>query len=86
MTDESQWTREAYEASVSSRCWWFTPYDDGWAGSNLARDDELRGITNSYMSRYNDYRVFTDPETQQLIDELQIKLIGWKEIKNSVDF
>jgi hypothetical protein len=49
-------------------------------------DDELSGITNSYMSRYNDYRVFTDPETQQLIDELQIKLIGWKDIRDSADF
>ena len=49
-------------------------------------DDELRSITNNYMARYNDYRVFTDPETQQLIDELQIKLIGWKDIKDSIDF
>lgn len=45
-------------------------------------DDEMRGILSNYMSRYNDYRVFTDPETRQLIDELQIKLIGWKDMMN----
>lgn len=45
-------------------------------------DDEIRNITSNYMSRYNDYRIFTDPETRQLIDELQIKLIGWRDIAN----
>lgn len=47
-------------------------------------DDEMRGIMNSHMARYNDYRIFTDPETRQLIDELGIKLMGWKSIKDSV--
>jgi predicted glycoside hydrolase/deacetylase ChbG (UPF0249 family) len=46
-------------------------------------DDEMRGIMNSHMARYNDYRIFTDPETRQLTDELGIKLIGWKPIKDS---
>ena len=45
-------------------------------------DDELRSITDRYMLRYNDYRVFTDPETRQLIDELQIKLVGWRDIES----
>jgi len=45
-------------------------------------DDELRSITGRYMARYNDYRIFTDPETRQLIDKLQIKLIGWSDIAN----
>ncbi len=45
-------------------------------------DDEIRNITSNYMSRYNDYRIFTDPETRQLIDKLQIKLIGWRDIAN----
>jgi predicted glycoside hydrolase/deacetylase ChbG (UPF0249 family) len=44
-------------------------------------DEELKHITNSYMSRYYDYKVFTDPETKKLIDELGIKLIGWKDMK-----
>ncbi|MBD3177410.1 MAG: hypothetical protein GF320_19725 [Armatimonadia bacterium] len=35
--------REGFEGSVSSRCWWFTPYDDGWdgCGERLAADAEL---------------------------------------------
>jgi predicted glycoside hydrolase/deacetylase ChbG (UPF0249 family)/peroxiredoxin len=44
-------------------------------------DEELKGITNSYMTRYFDFKVFTDPETRKLLEELNIKLIGWKEIK-----
>ncbi len=47
-------------------------------------DQELKGITNSYMNRYYDYKVFIDPETRKLIDELNIKLIGWKDIKKLV--
>lgn len=46
-------------------------------------DQELKGITNSYMSRYYDYRVFTDPETRKLMEELNIKLIGWENIKKN---
>jgi hypothetical protein len=44
------WTKQTYEASVSSRCWWFTPYDggwdyrDGWEESTPAQDRELRAI------------------------------------------
>ncbi len=44
-------------------------------------DEELKHITNSYLHRYYDYKVFTDPETKSLIDELGIKLIGWKDMK-----
>ena len=45
----SQWTKDAYEHSVSSRCWWFTPYDAGWDeshkyGVDMRSDDELREI------------------------------------------
>jgi len=43
-------------------------------------DDELKNITGSYMARYYDYKVFTDPETRKLIDDLNIKLIGWKDM------
>ena len=39
------WTKEAYEKTVSSRCWWFTPYDEGWdAWPALRADNELREI------------------------------------------
>lgn len=41
----SGWTKEAYEKSVSSRCWGCTPYDEGWdACDGIANDDELRQI------------------------------------------
>jgi len=44
-----KWTEETYAASVSSRCWWCTPYDNGWPGSpdhgyDLSKDEELRDI------------------------------------------
>jgi len=44
-------------------------------------DEELKHITNSYMSRYYDYKIFTDPETKKLIDKKGVKLIGWKEMR-----
>ncbi|MBD3181907.1 ChbG/HpnK family deacetylase [Candidatus Poribacteria bacterium] len=49
-------------------------------------DDEVKDIDRNYMARYIDYMVFTDLETQVLIDELEIKLIGWEDIKEAVDF
>ncbi len=44
MTTDTDWSKEAYEASASSRCWWFTPYDDGWDHSGIPEDCELRQI------------------------------------------
>jgi hypothetical protein len=38
-----EWTKEVYSRTVSSRCWWYTPYDDGWS-ERLSADDELRQI------------------------------------------
>ena len=47
MTHQSQWSKDIYEQSVSSRCWW--PYDPGWNGDdhhgvNISKDDEVRNI------------------------------------------
>jgi len=40
-----EWCREAYATSISSRCWWFTPYDAGWdACANISKDTELKEI------------------------------------------
>ncbi|MCG2660574.1 MAG: hypothetical protein L6437_10060 [Kiritimatiellae bacterium] len=44
-----EWSKSLYENSASSRCWWFTPYDDGWDvsvkhGPDLREDKELRAI------------------------------------------
>ncbi|KKK51067.1 hypothetical protein LCGC14_3118690, partial [marine sediment metagenome] len=49
MQNERQWCKEVYEASVSGRCWWCTPYDDGWDasgkyGAEIAADGELEQI------------------------------------------
>ena len=49
MADTSEWTLDAWESSVSSRCWWYTPYDAGWDecrehGADIAADEELRAI------------------------------------------
>jgi hypothetical protein len=38
------WSRETFESSLSSRCWWFTPYDDGWRYSGTHTDQELGQI------------------------------------------
>ena len=45
MSAAAEWSKEAYSSSVSSRCWWYTPYDDGWIdGVGLAVDEELIAI------------------------------------------
>ena len=49
MAGRFEWTKEAYERSASSRCWWFTPYDTGWDGchqygADIRSDNELRQI------------------------------------------
>jgi hypothetical protein len=36
--------KEIYEKSISSRCWWYTPYDDGW-NDGLANDDWFDRVT-----------------------------------------
>ena len=42
------WSKHAYETSVSSRCWWSTPYDEGWEHCpGLREDDELRQIVET---------------------------------------
>ena len=49
MIGDLPWNRQTYHASLSSRCWCFTPYDRGWrstgkAGEDPATDEELRQI------------------------------------------
>ncbi len=39
-----QWNKDTYERSLSSRCWWFTPYDGGGWSDTIRVDDELRQI------------------------------------------
>jgi hypothetical protein len=42
-------------------------------------NSELRAITESSARRDGDRRIFTDPATAALIEELGIKLITWKQ-------
>lgn len=44
-----EWSKQTYEDSVASSCWWYTPYDAGWDESHehehdLREDAELREI------------------------------------------
>ena len=45
MGSPTEWSKEAWESSVSSRCWEFTPYDAGWDSCpELRADEELHEI------------------------------------------
>ena len=45
MTDAGDWSKDIYESSISSRCWTYTPYDQGWEGCpELRTDDVLRQL------------------------------------------
>ena len=46
MTRDSEWTKEAYSQTVTSECWWFTPYDkdDPSYWEAVSKDDEMREI------------------------------------------
>ena len=40
---------------------------------------EMHTITSSWLARYNDFQIFTDPEMKQFIEEQGVKLIGWRD-------
>jgi hypothetical protein len=64
-----EWSKDVYERSVSSRCWWYTPYDDGWDGSQLSTDDDLKQIVEM------EYRLGSVPEWAQRIVERSIQFL-----------
>jgi chitin disaccharide deacetylase len=43
-------------------------------------DEEIKHISGAWLRRWNEYQIFTDPKTRELIDSLGIKLIGYKEL------
>lgn len=43
-------------------------------------EEELKASTNSAVQRDGDYRIFSDPATVQLIKDLGIELVGWKDV------
>ena len=62
MSQSLEWSEAAYRTSVSSRCWTYTPYGEGWAGSrkhgaDLSLDGELQQIVGmeSQLRRVPDW-------------------------------
>jgi len=44
---QMEWSKGIYEKSVSSGCWWYTLYDEGWIdGVGIAVDKDLMGIVD----------------------------------------
>lgn len=42
--------------------------------------EETRAITNAWRNRYNDFRIFSDPDTTRFLEEQNVKLIGWRDL------
>jgi hypothetical protein len=42
-------------------------------------EPELQAMTGTARDRDADYRIFMEPATKQLLKELGIRTIGWKE-------
>jgi predicted glycoside hydrolase/deacetylase ChbG (UPF0249 family) len=43
-------------------------------------DEEIQHISGAWLRRWNEFQIFTDPKTRELIDSLGIKLIGYKQL------
>lgn len=41
---------------------------------------EMHAITGSWRARYNDFRIFTNPQMKEFIEKQGVKLIGWREM------
>lgn len=51
MIEPERWSKDVYGASVSSRCWSYTPYGKGWDGCPELRTDEvLRRLVEQELS------------------------------------
>lgn len=44
-------------------------------------DEEARHVMGSWEARWNEYQIFTDPKTKELLASLGVKLIGYKELR-----
>jgi predicted glycoside hydrolase/deacetylase ChbG (UPF0249 family) len=49
-------------------------------------DEEIQAITNHWPARWHEYQIFTDPRTRDLIESLNIRLIGYKELSALTSF
>jgi hypothetical protein len=52
MTKDIEWTNETYSRSVTSECWWFTPYhkDDPSYWESVSKDEEMKEIVTMEQS------------------------------------
>ena len=46
----------------------------------MMNDDEAKHISHSWERRWNEFQIFTDPKTRELLNSLNIKLIGYREL------
>ncbi|GGN96283.1 hypothetical protein GCM10010969_13110 [Saccharibacillus kuerlensis] len=44
--------------------------------------EELKAITDSWPFRLFDYDLFLDPEVRHTLEEDNIELIGWRELRD----
>ncbi|MBS4204586.1 polysaccharide deacetylase family protein [Bacillus sp. FJAT-49754] len=44
--------------------------------------DELKGITDTWQVRKYEFDIFRDPEVKEIIREENIKVIGWRELRD----
>lgn len=43
-------------------------------------DDEAQHVMGAWRARWNEYQIFSDPKTRELLDSLGVKRIGFREI------
>ncbi|NOY82653.1 MAG: ChbG/HpnK family deacetylase [Kiritimatiellaeota bacterium] len=63
---------------------WFKVLDSLRPGVNqiiihvAGNDPEIQHVTHSWRNRWNEFRIFTDPETRDLLRKRGIRLMGWR--------
>lgn len=69
MANQPEWNKENFHASLSSKCWGCTPYDEGWDNCKaIQEDDELKQI----------FEMETDLESMpRWASETVLKGIAW---------
>jgi len=69
MAKQFEWSKESFENSLSSRCWNYTPFEEGW-DMGPSTDDELRQIVEM------EYSLKDIPEWAQQLVERDINFIA----------
>ena len=69
MAEKFEWSEDVFGKSVSSRCWNYTPYEDGW-NAGPSTDDELKQIVEM------EYELEAVPQWAQQLVERDINYIA----------